>query len=317
MLTGLLNALSPSGPRGRLSILIFHRVLERPDPLFADELDAHRFDAICGWLKGWFNVLPLDEAVRRMKAQSLPTRALSITFDDGYADNHDIALPILMRHGLPATFFIATGFLDGGRMWNDTIIEAVRLSKQDQMDMTGTAAHSLGVLPLTSLDDRRIAIAKLIGSVKYLPTPKRNAWCSAVAQRSGAHLPGGLMMRSDHVRALHSAGMCLGGHTVNHPILASMGPDDARDEIAAGRRQLEDIVGKRIGLFAYPNGRPDVDYGTEAVRIVRDLGFDAAVSTAWGSARNGDDYYQLPRFTPWDRTRARFGMRMVHHLWST
>ncbi|MDP1007558.1 polysaccharide deacetylase family protein, partial [Klebsiella pneumoniae] len=85
------------------------------DPLFPDEIDAARFDAILGWLRSWFNVLPLDEAAQRLKDGSLPARAAALSFDDGYADNHDIALPLLQKHGLPCSFFIATGFLDGGR----------------------------------------------------------------------------------------------------------------------------------------------------------------------------------------------------------
>ena len=108
MLKPLLQRLSPSGAQARLSILIFHRVLPRVDPLFPDEMDVERFDRVCQWLKGWFNVLPLDVAVRQLKSGTLLSRALAITFDDGYADNHDIAMQVLKKHGLTATFFIAT-----------------------------------------------------------------------------------------------------------------------------------------------------------------------------------------------------------------
>lgn len=133
----LFQLLSPSGARARLSVLIFHRVLPQPDPLFPDEIDAARFDAILGWLRSWFNVLPLDEAAQRLKDGSLPARAAALSFDDGYADNHDIALPLLQKHGLPCSFFIATGFLDGGRMWNDTLIESIRLSTKPLLDLRG------------------------------------------------------------------------------------------------------------------------------------------------------------------------------------
>ena len=70
-----------------MSILVFHRVLALPDPLFPGEVDAVRFNRICSWLADWFQVLPLDQAVRHLRAGSLPARALAITFDDGYADN--------------------------------------------------------------------------------------------------------------------------------------------------------------------------------------------------------------------------------------
>src|SRR5690606_20361508 len=63
-----LAALSPGGAQGRLSILIFHRVLPVPDPLFPGEVDARRFDELLGWFRAWLNVLPLDEAVCRLKA---------------------------------------------------------------------------------------------------------------------------------------------------------------------------------------------------------------------------------------------------------
>ena len=156
--------LSPDGASARLSVLIFHRVLPLQDPLFPNEMHARRFDAMCGWLKQWFNVLPLDAAVRQLKAGSLPTRAACITFDDGYADNHHVAMPILRSHGLTGTFFIATGFLDGGRMWNDTIIECVRAGQGSEFDLSslGLGRHALG-----SINDRKAAIAAVVNQVKY------------------------------------------------------------------------------------------------------------------------------------------------------
>ena len=71
----------------------------------------------------------------RLQQGRLPPRALAITFDDGYADNRTVAAPLLERHGLPCTFFVATGFLDGGRMWNDTLIETVRRAPGQTLDL--------------------------------------------------------------------------------------------------------------------------------------------------------------------------------------
>src|ERR1044071_7430526 len=76
----------------------------------------------------------------------LPKRALSITFDDGYADNYNVAAPILLRLGLAATFFVATGFLDGGCMFNDVVIEALRCAGGAELDLDdlGLGRHPLG-----------------------------------------------------------------------------------------------------------------------------------------------------------------------------
>jgi peptidoglycan/xylan/chitin deacetylase (PgdA/CDA1 family) len=311
VLKQILGRLSPSGQRARLSVLIFHRVLARPDPLFPDEMDAARFDQLCGWLKSWFNVLPLDQAVASLQNGSLPARAACITFDDGYADNHQVALPILRRHGLAATFFIATGFLDGGRMWNDTIIETVRAFSEPVLDLQ---ALGLGHHAVNSIDEKRAAIAAIIDSIKYRSVAERVAITEQLAGLAKVRPPQDLMMSSQAVREMRRAGMQIGAHTVSHPILARLTTEQARDEIGQSKQFLEQLLGERVGLFAYPNGKPGVDYNTDSVTIARELGFDAAVSTHWGAVRSATDVFQMPRFTPWDRTRLRFGVRMARNL---
>jgi peptidoglycan/xylan/chitin deacetylase (PgdA/CDA1 family) len=308
----LIGALSPAGPRGRLTILIFHRVHARPDDLFPNQTHAAAFRERMLWIRSWFNVLPLDEAVTALDRGSLPTRALAITFDDGYADNATVALPILRRLGLPATYFVATAFLDGGRMWNDTIIESVRRSRDD-LDLTSAG---LGKYPVGSPQARRTAIGAIIAELKYLPPEERLARVERIAAQAAATLPDDLMLSGDQLRSLAAAGMGIGGHTVSHPILAGLDDATARREIADGRDMLEGIVRQPVRLFAYPNGKPNVDYTAAHVRMTKELGFAAAVSTAPGAARAGDSPYQLPRFTPWDRTPARWGGRLARNLFT-
>jgi len=311
VLKQILGRLSPPGKQARLSVLIFHRVLARPDPLFPDEMDAARFDQLCGWLKSWFNVLPLDQAVASLQSGSLPARAACITFDDGYADNHAVALPILRRHGLCATFFIATGFLDGGRMWNDTIIETIRACPQATLDLDvlGMGRHAVA-----SIDEKRAAITAVIDSIKYRPVAERVTVTEQLAALARVQPPQDLMMSSQAVREMRQAGMQIGAHTVSHPILARLTTDQVRDEIGQSKLFLERLLGERVGLFAYPNGKPGVDYHADSVAVARELGFDAAVSTHWGAARPATDMFQIPRFTPWDRTRLRFAGRMATNL---
>lgn len=312
----LFRPLSPAGSSARLQILIFHRVLPAPDPLFPGEVDARCFDRICGWLRDWFNVLPLDQAVRRLRDRSLPERALAITFDDGYADNHDLAMPILQRHGLTATFFIATGFLDGGRMWNDTLIESVRRTSQTVLDVSdlGLDARPLGLYPIGDIASRQSALRTLIDHAKYLPHEDRVRFADQVAARARASLPDDLMMSSKQVVLLARGGMQIGAHTVNHPILANLGDEPARGEVAGSRAVLQGLLDAPVTLFAYPNGRPGTDYRARDVDIARELGFEAAVSTAWGASHAGSDTMQLPRFTPWDRGRLMFAQRLWRNL---
>ena len=307
----LLHWMSPAGTRARLSILIFHRVLPKPDPLFPDEMHARRFDEVCGWLKSWFNVLPLDQAVARLKSGTLPARAACITFDDGYADNHHVALPILQRHGLSATFFIATGFLNGGRMWNDTIIETIRASTTPLLDFSSLG---FGQYPVSTIDEKKATIAALINQIKYRPVAERISITEQLAHLAQVQPPHDLMMTSHEVKAMRHAGMQIGAHTVSHPILARLTEEQARKEIGDSKIFLEQLLGERVGLFAYPNGKSGEDYIPQSVEVVRCLGFDAAVSTEWGASRTGDDLLQIRRFTPWDQTRLKFGSRLLANL---
>ena len=319
---GLCGALAGGAQRLRgtlaapcLSIVFFHRVPQRSDELLPSEPDAARFDALMRLIARAFRVMTLGEAIDHLAQGSLPQRALTITFDDGYADNARVALPILQRHGLRATFFVASGFVDGGRMWNDTVIECIRRCDAATIDLAG---FGLGSVALGDAGQRRQAIAALLPRLKYLPPEQREAAIVRLQSACGVdRLPDDLMMRSTEVRALHAAGMEVGAHTQNHPILTSLTPAAAEDEIVRGRAELEAMTGACVDVFAYPNGQPGVDYDRTHVDIVRRLGFRGAVTTAPGVARAGDDPYQLPRFTPWDRALPLWAARLLRNQFNT
>jgi peptidoglycan/xylan/chitin deacetylase (PgdA/CDA1 family) len=311
VIRALIRLGSPAGRRGRLSILIFHRVLSEMDPMFPNEMHAQHFNEVCGWLKSWFNVMPLDLAIEQLEAGALPPRAAAITFDDGYANNHDVALPILQNHGLKATFFISTGFLDGGRMWNDTVIEAVRAFRSPSMDLSEAG---LGLHPMDSFGQRATAVDKLLRKIKYLEPAERIDAVRFVKDHVGVSLPDDLMMTSEQVLHMHRSGMQLGAHTCTHPILASLPDAEAAGEIAGSKRVLESLIQQPVALFAYPNGTPGKDYLHKHVQMVQQAGFKAAVSTSPGVSRLGADMFQLPRFSPWDRKRLQYGLRMLKNL---
>jgi peptidoglycan/xylan/chitin deacetylase (PgdA/CDA1 family) len=303
---------SPGGARGRLSILIYHRVHGESDPLFPDEVNAAEFGRQMEALSACFNVLPLEEAVALLKRNSLPSAAAAITFDDGYADNHAVALPVLKRYNLSATFFVSSGFLDGGRMWNDTVIEALRRLQRDSLDL-----GPLGRYDTSTPVARGKAASVLLHKLKHLEFQARSGAVKDVAEESGAQLPGDLMMTSAQVRELHAEGMGIGAHTVSHPILVALNSSRARAEIAEGRERLQDIIRAPVTLFAYPNGKPHQDYRMEHVAMAKKLGFAAAFSTAWAVANSRSDILQLPRFTPWDKAPSKFILRLLQNAFRT
>lgn len=301
------GALSPAGRRAQLLVLTYHRIMTEPDPLMPGEADVAAFRTQLEVLRTVYEVLALGEATARLRAGTLPARAACITFDDGYGSNARLGLPVLLEYGLPATFFVATGFLGDGRMFNDTIIETTRrLDAHVDLSPIG-----LGERVLDTAAARRGLMMEVINLVRHMDPQRRAEWTDAYAAQSPEPLPDDLMMTRAEVAGLTAAGMEVGAHTVHHPILTSVEPAAAQREIAESIRELEQITGAPVRSFAYPNGRPVDDYGPEHVRMVADCGIEQAVSTAWGAARRDSDPLQLPRVSSWDRDPLRFAARLA------
>lgn len=297
----------PSGST-LLPILMYHRVLAEPDPLQPEvphqAMLAEHFKA----LASAFTVLPLNDAARMLREGTLPQGAACITFDDGYRDNHDLALPLLRKYGLPATIFIATGYLNGGIMFNDAIVEVVRRLDTGDIDL----GHiGLGRRHISDIESRRALIAEITKTIKYLPQAERDAFCPELCRRTGLKLPSDLMLDDSHVQALAAAGIDIGGHTDSHPILTTLKPEEVRRELLANNARITALTGRQPVCFAYPNGKPNLDYSAAHARIVKEAGFETAVSTAVGVATDKSDRFQLPRFMPRERSVAQFVARML------
>ena len=306
----MLRAVLTAASHGRLSILIFHRILERADPLLPFEPYARQFDDVLAHVKRQFNVLPLREAVVRLKARTLPSRALCLTFDDGYADNLTVAAPLLVKYALPATVFVATGYL-GTSMWNDRVIEAIRATRKPELDL---ACMGLQRYALSSLDDRRHLIDVVLTSIRYLPYSDREKRVQDIVDIAETAPAPSRMLTEGSLRDLAALGIDIGAHTVTHPILARTAARDAWSEIMESRQHLERVLSRPIELFAYPNGRPNTDYGREHVRMVREAGFAAAVTTAYGAASASTDVFQLPRFAPWSYHPTKFDLLALRNV---
>lgn len=297
-----------AGGGDSLLVLVFHRVLPSRDPLLSEDPDVTDFAAQMDVVRATCSVLPLAEAVDRLYTRSLPPNAACITFDDGYTNNLTCAAPVLKEKGLPATVFVTTGFLDGGRMWNDTVIESVRRAGAE-LDLTSIG---LGRFELPDVMARRHASQILRRKLKYLDHEERSRKTTRIAEIVGGNLPEGLMLTESQVKQLVGRGIDVGAHTVSHPILTSMDDATAYREIQTSKATLEAVIGATVRLFAYPNGQPQRDYARRHVEMVRKAGFSAAVSHAWGACHPGSDRFQLPRMKPWETSSVGFIGRMIY-----
>ncbi len=296
---------------GRLCVVNYHRILKAQDPLLETEPDVATFRWQMELLATCFNVLPLHEAVQLIGTGRMPPRAVCITFDDGYRSVHDLALPVLQEFKLPATVFVTSGYVGGGNMWNDHIIEAVQSLPPGQLDLSELG---LGAYSLASLGDRRQTVNALTEASKYLPPQARDDLIKRLERMRGEHLDHDLMLTPDMVINLDRAGIEIGAHTISHPILTSLDDESARLEIVGGKQALEAIIGKPVRLFAYPNGKAGKDFDERHVRMAREAGFSAAFTTGHGAVTSQQDPFQLPRSGPWDRTPFMFGMRLLRWL---
>ncbi len=292
------------GRESQLHVLIYHRVLSEFDPLRSQEMTRDRFEMHLKILKKKFNVVPLVQGYHRLMEGTLPPKAVSITFDDGYQDNVDIALPLLKSYGFQASFFIATGFLNEGLMFNDQVIERIRRFN----DIFYLDSHTYDC---STLSGKLGAIETLIRKIKPLTLEQRVLSLNALLPETTL-LPR-LMMKDSGLKSLAAGGMHIGAHTVHHPLLSCVDDEVAFHEILSSKRTLEDILQKQIAWFAYPNGKRGQDYSDKHANMLKDLGFVAALSTDWGMVRKDSDPFHLPRFTPWQQSRFKFGMKMSMH----
>jgi peptidoglycan/xylan/chitin deacetylase (PgdA/CDA1 family) len=296
--SGLLALARLARQRVRGLVLRYHAIT--PDDAEVDyaapdvclPLDA--FALQMAFVRRAYSVVSLDELAAALAAgRALPPRALAITFDDGYADNHRLALPVLRRLGLTATVYVSTGPLDGGPpLWMAAVRALVKRAAGDVLPVPGREPITLGAR-------REEAIRAFTRTLVPLPAAERARTIAAVASAAcvdvGAALAG-TMLDWTQARELAQAGWTIGAHTVSHPNVALAPPAEAESEIAGSRDAITAALGAPPRHFAYPNtGGQHRYFDPDVARLVARLGFRSATTSRAGALRPGADVFQLPR----------------------
>lgn len=299
--------------RGKLTVLLFHKVPQQVHPLASGELDLAAFERVLQTTLRLFRVIPLEDALMGLRHGSLPPRAACITFDDGYPDWLNGVVPMLERHGAHATFFITSGQFAGAPMWHERILHAVAGAPPQ-----ASPIHFDGVdAPIIALGEglqRRQAVQQLDELVKYQPPAVKERLLRHLEQHTGAALDEVPVMTVDHLREIHARGFGIGGHAVTHPILRLCTAQEAYREIAGAKEELEAIVRAPVRAFAYPNGVPERDFSAEHVAMVKRAGYTSALTTHRGAASSDTSLFQIPRFTPWGPSLLKMDLQFVRNL---
>jgi peptidoglycan/xylan/chitin deacetylase (PgdA/CDA1 family) len=305
----LLKSLQFCLPKQRVIVLNYHQVLREAAPLLPNEPDAELFEKHLEWISEYFDIDSLSNALNKLDNNKLYRPIVALTFDDGYRSNYEVALPILKRHDVKATFFIVSSVLDDGIMWNDIILYALQKTtlKEATIHSGDTRIH----LDL-SADSIDANVKKLILETKYLPRDQRNllnkALCKSLNISDG--LPTDLMMQRKQIEAVEKWGIDIGAHALQHDILTTLADTVAEQEIQQVKDDLEDITKRPIRHFAYPNGKENIDFNSAHVYMVRAAGYEAAFTTSTGAISRKTDRYRLPRILPWRKSKFGFLVSM-------
>jgi peptidoglycan/xylan/chitin deacetylase (PgdA/CDA1 family) len=246
------------------------------------------------WLARATTVLDLAPVLDRLRAgEPLPPRTTVLTFDDGYADNLALAVPVLERLGLPATFFLVPGLLSRqADPWWERISQAVALTQRQAVHWDGWTG------PLTSEAQRAVAADRLRSSLKTLDRVTRADAVSELVDQlgvAGAEDPGELFLDWDGARQLVRRGFSVGSHTWHHGVLSRETPEEQERDLSRARADLENGLQVEVPLLAYPNGGP-ADYDAHSIAAARSTGHVGACTTVPGTSRRDTPPYELRRY---------------------
>ncbi len=307
-------------------ILLYHRVVDLAcDPQLL-AVSPQRFDEQMRLIAKEFHPMSLQELSRCVRRRAVPGRAVVVTFDDGYEDNLTIAKPILEKHQIPATVFVASGAVGGRRefYWDklqDIFLRdralpgelAITLGDEDcrwvlGVEACGYSQHRWDVLSAQPQGVRQSAYMSLCDKLRPLPYDQQSAaldslcrWAGVSAESRSTHRT----MTADQIRRLASDGLVeVGAHTIDHPILATLPLEEQRRQIRQSQDDLQRLISQPVQAFSYPYGTRS-SYTQATVEAVTDAGFTCACSNFSGVLGRSDDPYQLPRMLvrDWDGAR--------------
>ena len=308
LMRGLTAVIDRTHPRRVAQVLTYHRVNDDHDPFFPSVPTAV-FERQMAWLAKAYRVFTVETLVERLRRGTLPRNAIALTFDDGYRDNLTHAAPILARHGLKATIFLATGYIGSAEVpWVDRVALAFKTTRA-----TRFVAPWGEELALTTPVERLAALERTLDDFKRRPDEDMRRIVDDVLTTLDVTDQRGfktLMLTWGDVHALTGLGFSLGAHTVNHPILSRVSAQRAWTEILGSRTMIQSVRGTPPTAFAYPNGRPE-DYTANVARLVREAGFACAVTTRFGVNQDKTPIFELRRGGPWEQHLPTFALKLA------
>ena len=310
-------------------ILLYHRIaIVDCDPQLLCVTLEH-FEEHLQKLRNRYELICLHELGKSVAERSVPKNAIAVSFDDGFVDNLNIALPLLKKYEIPATVFVTSGYVDQDRELPSDTLErcllgdrhlpekpTLRIGDQSRtweigknggknatwnvtLDVDPTPRHNCyldlhSILKIMSQSERQALLEDL------------SAWATTpTTARSDRRL-----MSSEELKSLASSALVeIGAHSSNHLALAGHPLDVQQNEISESKQKLEEITRKRVSSFAYPyGGRREAD--DQTIELVKESNFDLACANVFGIVTSKSDPYWLPRVIVRDWGGDEFARRL-------
>jgi peptidoglycan/xylan/chitin deacetylase (PgdA/CDA1 family) len=244
-----------------------------------------------------FDPVRLDDVLGFVRGEkNLPARPVVVTFDDGYADNYQIAKPILDQTGVPGVFYVVADCIRRQILpWPSQLRHAFLTGKRNSWEDSGKK------WPLETREQRLLAFEEASKHCCKLTSDKQDAYIESVrvaleAERPVTESPP--MMTREELRALIDAGHTVGSHTVTHPNMAQVSGAEARLELTESKQILEHELERPVVHFSYPCPALQPHWSDHTVDLSREAGYVTGVTTNGGLVRRGDNALRLRRITP-------------------
>jgi len=280
-----------------VTVLMYHRIVDDNSAFEGVRVDAFREQM--RWIGQNCTVLrpeDLDSALSWSRRERPP---VLVTFDDGYRDYYDNALPILRELNIPAIVFLPTSFMGSDELlWTDLVTWAVRASHAKVVVLPWISGDGFVLSEPTGRNELVIAAKRFLKVMPDVVRKERLDELLAALQMTGKkHDTGRQMMTWDEVRAATDI-TWFGGHSHTHPILSQLDDKHLEDEIRNCRDAITRALGKPPRYFAYPNGR-EQDFDQRSRDLLRRYGFEKAFATIEGINRVDVDLYAIRRQAPY------------------
>jgi peptidoglycan/xylan/chitin deacetylase (PgdA/CDA1 family) len=270
------------------TIFMLHHVRPRRDAAFQPnrhlEVEPEFLRAMLAHLRSRdVDIITMDELHRRLTERDFSRRFACFTFDDGYRDNRDFALPVMREFNAPFTVHVASDFAEGiGRLWWIALEMLIAKASSIEADISGVATR----LDTSTPAAKEAAFERLHDWLRGLPgggdLPREmGALCARYGVDETA-ICRELCMSWDELKAFAQDPLIsIGAHTVTHCSLARQSREIACQEMATGRARIENALQRPVVHLAYPYG-DKIAAGAREFALARAAGFKTAVTTRPG-----------------------------------